>query len=325
MALILCIETSSKNCSVCISENGLCVGLKEEVDDHYCHGQKLHVLIEELLQESNLSISDIDAFCLSGGPGSYTGLRIGAAAVKGFAFALNKPIIVVSTLESLAFGFFCDGQLCALESDFIERPLDLGSTFFCPVTESRQGEVYTALYQATTNKRRFKLKEGMFHPVQSYQKEYYLPPRILGMAFPDPDPPTTLNTDYSVMDEVFPPSPANVESFFSDENGPFSNTPTGWEDGRSMRFWEEHTEYGSEHVNIYIFGSGAYKLESHNPYVTLPPDNVHFDEDNDLPSAKYLCVLAEEKFQKHNFVDSAYFEPLYLKDFIPTVSKKNKI
>ena len=84
MALILCIETSSKNCSVCISENGLCLGLKEQRDDHYCHGQKLHVLIEELLQESNLSISDIDAFCLSGGIDSNSLIGISKKFIQSF-------------------------------------------------------------------------------------------------------------------------------------------------------------------------------------------------------------------------------------------------
>ena len=104
MALILCLETSSKNCSVSIAKNGKTIQLKELLDDNYCHGEKLHVLIEELLKESKFLISDFDAFAFSSGPGSYTGLRIGAAAIKGFAFALDKPVISVSTLNSMAYG-----------------------------------------------------------------------------------------------------------------------------------------------------------------------------------------------------------------------------
>ena len=61
MALILCIETSSKNCSVAISDNGKSTFLKEKLDDNYCHGEKLHILIEELLVDSNISIADFDA------------------------------------------------------------------------------------------------------------------------------------------------------------------------------------------------------------------------------------------------------------------------
>ena len=84
MALILCLETSSKNCSVAISKNGESILVHEKFDHNYCHGEQLHVLIQDILIESSISINSFDAFALSSGPGSYTGLRIGAAAIRVF-------------------------------------------------------------------------------------------------------------------------------------------------------------------------------------------------------------------------------------------------
>ena len=138
MPLILCLETSSKNCSVAIYDNQHIIGSKEFIDESYCHGEKLHVLIDELLIESALVIKQFDVFCYSSGPGSYTGLRIGAASIKGFSFALNKPIIAVSTLESLAWGVANNELLNKINK----------SDFLCPIIDSRQGEVYAALYDS---------------------------------------------------------------------------------------------------------------------------------------------------------------------------------
>ncbi|MBF25203.1 MAG: tRNA (adenosine(37)-N6)-threonylcarbamoyltransferase complex dimerization subunit type 1 TsaB [Flavobacteriales bacterium] len=135
MALILCLETSSKNCSVSISRNGSTLFFKDYFDENYCHGEKLHVLIQNILIEHNFSISNFDAFAYSSGPGSYTGLRIGAASVKGFAFALRKPVIAVSTMQSLV------SKTISNNSNFYNN-----EDLFCPVLDSRQGEVYAALY-----------------------------------------------------------------------------------------------------------------------------------------------------------------------------------
>ena len=135
MALILSLETSSKNCSVSIARNGKLITYRDIFDENYCHGEQLHVIIEDLLQESKIVIQDFDAFAISAGPGSYTGLRIGAAAIKGFAFALDKPMISISTLYSMFFSL--------QHSPLIKKnQYDL----FVPVLSSRQGEVYLAIY-----------------------------------------------------------------------------------------------------------------------------------------------------------------------------------
>ena len=102
MSLILNIETSTKNCSVSLAENGNVIGLKELNDGNYSHAEKLHVFIEQVVQEATKSFKDLDAIAVSKGPGSYTGLRIGVSSVKGLCFALDIPLISVSTLQSLA-------------------------------------------------------------------------------------------------------------------------------------------------------------------------------------------------------------------------------
>ena len=87
MVFILNIETATKNCSVSISKDGETVLCKEIAELGYSHAEKLHVFIEELLIETNLKYTDLNAIAVSQGPGSYTGLRIGISAAKGLCYA----------------------------------------------------------------------------------------------------------------------------------------------------------------------------------------------------------------------------------------------
>ncbi|MCB9360521.1 MAG: tRNA (adenosine(37)-N6)-threonylcarbamoyltransferase complex dimerization subunit type 1 TsaB [Flavobacteriales bacterium] len=101
MSLILGIETATKMCSVALSdENGL-LALKE-VGGEYSHAENLNLFIEEVCKEAGKKLSEIDAIAVSKGPGSYTGLRIGVSAAKGFCFSLNIPLISVDTLQAMA-------------------------------------------------------------------------------------------------------------------------------------------------------------------------------------------------------------------------------
>src|SRR5690606_12325361 len=99
---ILNIETSTKNCSVSIAQNGKTIALKEVAEESFSHSEKLHVFIDNLLKENQITYKDSNAVALSGGPGSYTGLRIGTSAAKGLCFALDIPLIAVDTLLVLA-------------------------------------------------------------------------------------------------------------------------------------------------------------------------------------------------------------------------------
>ena len=102
VAYILNIETSTKNCSASIAKDGALIVLKELNSGSFSHAEKLHVFIEELLEEAGLKITDLNAIAVGKGPGSYTGLRIGVSAAKGLCYALNIPLISVATLKVLA-------------------------------------------------------------------------------------------------------------------------------------------------------------------------------------------------------------------------------
>ena len=127
MAYILHIETSTKNCSVSLGYKGVCVATFEQRDQHFSHAEKLQGFINKAMQDAQLSLSDLDAVAVSEGPGSYTGLRIGVATAKGLCYALDIPLIAISTLENLA-----------RQVDEHERII--------PLLEARKMEVYTAVF-----------------------------------------------------------------------------------------------------------------------------------------------------------------------------------
>lgn len=137
MALILSLETSTKVCSVCLSENGKVVAKKElfEANSHATH---LTVFIQQLFDELlDYDIQNIDAVAVSCGPGSYTGLRIGVSVAKGICYALNKPLIAISSLEALVYSAFDHSKI----KDVVGQ-----DTLFCPMIDARRMEVYTTIF-----------------------------------------------------------------------------------------------------------------------------------------------------------------------------------
>lgn len=133
MALILNIETATRNCSVAISENGTCLAVVEESAEKYVHAEKLHPFIEKALEIAGKKISDLDAVAVSNGPGSYTGLRIGISAAKGICFALNIPMIALNTNDIL------------VEAVSVEPETEM----YLSVLDARRNEVYARIYDAS--------------------------------------------------------------------------------------------------------------------------------------------------------------------------------
>lgn len=101
MGKILSIETSTSVCSVAIHEKGDLISLKE-LHESGAHSEKLIGLIDSVLSEAGVLYPELVAIAVSEGPGSYTGLRIGVSTAKGLAFALNKPLIGINTLQAIA-------------------------------------------------------------------------------------------------------------------------------------------------------------------------------------------------------------------------------
>lgn len=111
---ILAIDTSSKNCSVSITEaeeNDFKVIAEKNNEDEKTHSQKLMPLIDEMFKETKLFISDIDILVCCVGPGSFTGIRIGVATTKAFADVRNVPTIGVTSLESLSYNVNKNGYI----------------------------------------------------------------------------------------------------------------------------------------------------------------------------------------------------------------------
>lgn len=236
MALILNLESASPVCSVALSRSGRLLGCRESAEDK-SHATRLTILIQELLGENEIASDDLDALSLSMGPGSYTGLRIGASVAKGMAYGSGIPVIGIPTLKALAKGFL-DNHL----KEVLEYAADL-PVFLCPMLDARRMEVYTALYDIQLNE---------INPVEAV-----------------------------VLDP---------QSFF-----------------RSL-----------DRQIICFFGTGSIKAAEmiHHP-------NARFFQHIEL-SGSFQSELAESLFNKHEFLDTAYFEPHYLKEFIASIPR-NKV
>lgn len=131
MGLILCLETSTTQCSVALARDGELLGLKEENSSQYMHSEWLHVFIEGLLKDCGVSAADLSAVAVGMGPGSYTGLRIGVSTAKGLCFAQDLKLIALPTLDVLAH------QVRRVEGVLI------------PLLDARRMEVYSKVLDAT--------------------------------------------------------------------------------------------------------------------------------------------------------------------------------
>ncbi len=147
MALILCLETATKNCSVALSENGSVIAFKEITTEGYSHAENLHVFIEDVMKAAAKKLSDLDAIAVSKGPGSYTGLRIGVSTAKGLCYSLDVPLISLETLDVLA--------------EQVTEP-----TTIIPMLDARRMEVYSAIFD--TDKKRTRGTEAQILDENSF-------------------------------------------------------------------------------------------------------------------------------------------------------------
>lgn len=131
MAKLLHIDTATEICSIAVSNNDQLISYID-LDEGYSHSEKLLPTIQKLLDDAKLNLHNIDCFSLAIGPGSYTGLRIGTATVKGLAYALNKPVVTVNSLRALYF----HPEAQKLKDTVI------------PIIDARRMEVYTEFYNA---------------------------------------------------------------------------------------------------------------------------------------------------------------------------------
>jgi tRNA threonylcarbamoyladenosine biosynthesis protein TsaB len=136
---ILCIDTSLDVCSVALTIDGEVNGLYLEERGFNIHSERLTLMIVALMKQAEVKLKDLDAICIDKGPGSYTGLRIGVSTAKGLCYALDKPLISLNTLQTMAN--------MALEfTDLTDY-----KTLLCPMIDARRMEVYYTLLDKNMN------------------------------------------------------------------------------------------------------------------------------------------------------------------------------
>ena len=232
MLKILNIDTSTSICSVALSEGSKLLAYREDVEGRN-HSLLLAPFIKEAYDEAGIAPAATDAFSVSIGPGSYTGLRIGVSTVKGLAYASRKPVITIPTLEIMAKGFFHKNP------DYLHKQ----NIAVIPMIDARRMEVFSAVYDSSG--------------------------KIL----------------------------REVRAEIIDEKS-FNN----------LKDMDE----------IILIGDGAEKCKR----VFENEKNIVHKEY--FISARDMIPISIQKAESKDFVDTAYFEPFYLKDFIAT-KPKNKV
>ena len=141
MDRIILIETSTALCSVALAENGEIKTYKESSAPK-AHASLTAVFIQEMLDENGLTLADCDAVCVSKGPGSYTGLRVGVSTAKGLCFGSGKPLIAVGTLDTLV----AQAQMAGHDGGNVIPDLIGDPRYIIPMIDARRMEVYAAVF-----------------------------------------------------------------------------------------------------------------------------------------------------------------------------------
>lgn len=161
MSLFLNIDTATENASTCICDNEKVLAIEKNFDQKN-HASFIQPAIKKIFESGGQQLSNLDAIAVTAGPGSYTGLRVGLATAKGLCYALNKPLILLNTLELMAQASI-NAQLATGSEQFENKAATPGiqsagtnlqpvtgnrkpETLFCPMIDARRMEVFTAIY-----------------------------------------------------------------------------------------------------------------------------------------------------------------------------------
>lgn len=234
MARILSIETGTEVCSVALAQDGELISLRESGTEGRTHANNLGLYIDEVLRENDMDADELDAVAVGGGPGSYTGLRIGVSTAKGICYALGRPLIAVDSLRALANIAMEEYEAGIIDLDDPDR------TLLAPMIDARRMEVYTRLFDTAL-------------------------------------------------------------------------TPQG-ETRAHILTAESFADVFASGRELLVFGNGAQKCAEVLPQARYA---------RIASSARGLVSLAEAAFRAGDFVDTAYYEPFYLKDFVVKRSTRN--
>lgn len=157
MERIILIETSTALCSVALAEEGIVTAYRES-SAAKAHASLTAVFVQEVLAERGVTLADCDAVCVSMGPGSYTGLRVGVSTAKGLCFGSGKPLLAVGTLDTLV------AQAASSANEY---------RHIVPMIDARRMEVYAAVFSPVSSSLKLsgKLISSEDHPVISSEAE----------------------------------------------------------------------------------------------------------------------------------------------------------
>jgi tRNA threonylcarbamoyladenosine biosynthesis protein TsaB len=154
MAFILCIETATEVCSVALFDKNKLLVLNE-ITNGNMHASALTGLIQKTISEANITLKQLKAICVSKGPGSYTGLRVGVSTAKGLCYGLNIPLLSVNTLQGIVG---------------VYRQQNPSNKFVvCPMIDARRMEVYAAIFDYRLQE--LKPTEAVIINEKSFEKE----------------------------------------------------------------------------------------------------------------------------------------------------------
>ena len=283
MERIILIETSTALCSVALAEDGTIVDYRESSAPK-AHASLTAVFIQDMLAERGLSPADCDAVCVSMGPGSYTGLRVGVSTAKGICFGARKPLLAVGTLDTLVAQAVDEiaGQAGNDGKDgkdgctsVVIPGLTGNPRFIIPMVDARRMEVYTAVFGIAVQQG--EIATDSANPRNDKQDT----PNVIARSEA-----TWQSPRYIQLTETAP--------MIIDENS-----------------FAEYLEQGP----CLFIGDGAGKCAD-----VIRHPNASFCQCN--PKASSMLSPALAAYKEKRFEDVAYFEPFYLKEFVATVSKK---
>ena len=282
MARIILIETSTALCSVALAEDGRIVAYKES-ETPRAQASLTAPFVKDLLDERGLGVRDCDAVCVSKGPGSYTGLRVGVSTAKGLCFGAGIPLIAVGTLDTLVYQAADSSLLSVAPKDLPFGTSGTSVTPGTPVTSS------------TSNP--FASFASGFHyivpMVDARRMEVYT---------------AVFTPDGRQLTETRPQVIESLSQIIGDGIGTLSHSQPDSPEGISF------ADLLAEGPVLFI-GDGAGKCHE-----VLAHPNAHFAQC--CPKASAMLHPAFAAWDARRFEDTAYFEPFYLKDFIATIPRK---
>ena len=281
---IIYIETSTSLTSTALSEEGRIIAYKETQVPR-SQASLTAPFIDEMLREKGLSVRDCDAVCVSKGPGSYTGLRVGSSTAKGLCFGAGLPLIAIGTLDTLVAQAFADGLVPE------------GCKYIIPMIDARRMEVYSAVFSASGE--RLTETAPVIVDAQSYVS-YLAEGPVLFIG----------DGALKCRDIICGASEAGDCEAGDRLRGAF---PEGGSSGSPMPAPDRTKPAGALSQTLSV-------PAPQSPACAGDAVRAHFA--GCCPRADAMLLPAMAALKAKRFEDTAYFEPFYLKQFVATVSAK---